>query len=55
MISTGLDRRAFVAALGGGVVGDLAGLSLPFTIGDCSRQIPTTVVAQVDSAIEQNR
>ena len=52
MIAAGLDRKAFVVALGGGVVGDLAGFvaaiyyrGIPFV------QIPTTIVAQVDSAV----
>jgi 3-dehydroquinate synthase len=52
MIEAGLDRGSFVVALGGGVVGDLAGFvaaiyqrGLPFV------QIPTTIVAQVDSSI----
>ncbi len=52
MIDARLDRHGFVVALGGGVVGDLAGFvasiyyrGVPFI------QIPTTVIAQVDSAI----
>lgn len=52
MISSGLDRGAFVAALGGGVVGDLAGfVASVYYRGIPHVQIPTTVVAQVDSAI----
>jgi len=52
MIAAGLDRKSWVVALGGGVVGDLAGFvaaiyyrGIPFV------QIPTTVIAQVDSAV----
>ncbi|MEL6616467.1 MAG: 3-dehydroquinate synthase family protein, partial [Bacteroidota bacterium] len=51
-LSLGVTRSTPVVALGGGVVGDLAGFAaatllrgLPFV------QIPTTVVAQVDSAL----
>ena len=52
MIAAGLDRKAFVVALGGGVIGDLAGFvaaiyyrGIPFV------QVPTTIIAQVDSAV----
>lgn len=52
MIRAGLDRGSFVVALGGGVVGDLAGFvaSIYFR-GVPHVQIPTTVMAQVDSSI----
>ncbi|MBN1810100.1 MAG: 3-dehydroquinate synthase [Planctomycetes bacterium] len=48
----GLDRKGIVAALGGGVVGDAAG----FAAGTYMRgvdyiQVPTTVLAQVDSSV----
>jgi 3-dehydroquinate synthase len=52
MIQLGLDRKSAVFALGGGVVGDLAGFvaSIHFR-GIPVIQLPTTVVAQVDSSI----
>jgi len=52
MTSAGLDRASAVFALGGGVVGDLAGFAAAtFLRGVPVVQIPTTVVAQVDSAL----
>jgi 3-dehydroquinate synthase len=52
MVEAGLDRGAFVAALGGGVVGDLAGfVAAIYYRGIPHVQIPTSVVAQVDSSI----
>lgn len=52
MIAAGLDRGAFVVALGGGVVGDLAGfVASIYYRGIPHVQIPTSVVAQVDSSI----
>lgn len=51
-IQAGLDRRSFVVALGGGVVGDLAGfMAATFLRGLPYVQVPTTVVAMVDSAV----
>jgi len=52
MIRAGHDRKSFVIALGGGVVGDLAGfVAAIFYRGLPFLQIPTTIVAQVDSSV----
>jgi shikimate kinase/3-dehydroquinate synthase len=52
ILDAGVERRTAVVALGGGVVGDLAGFAaasvlrgLPFV------QVPTTLLAQVDSSV----
>ena len=52
LLEAGIERRTTVIALGGGVVGDLAGYAaaavmrgLPFV------QIPTTLLSQVDSSV----
>ena len=52
MAGARLDRRSIVVAVGGGVVGDLAGFAaatylrgLPFA------QVPTTLLAQVDASV----
>ncbi len=52
MIAAGLDRGSNVTALGGGVVGDLAGfVAAIYYRGIPFLQIPTSVVAQVDSSV----
>jgi 3-dehydroquinate synthase len=47
-----LERRSFVVALGGGVVGDLAGfVAATHLRGIDYVQVPTTLLAQVDSSV----
>ena len=47
-----LERRSFIVALGGGVVGDLAGfVASIFLRGVAYVQVPTTLLAQVDSSV----
>ena len=52
LLDTGVDRGGLIVALGGGVIGDLTG----FAAGVLKRgidfaQIPTTLLAQVDSSV----
>ncbi len=52
LIAGGFNRSAIILALGGGVVGDLAGfVAATFLRGVRLVQIPTTLLAQVDSSV----
>ena len=52
MMANGANRGAVVIALGGGVIGDIAGLAAALALrGMDYIQIPTTLLAQVDSAV----
>lgn len=51
-LKAGLDRSSVIVALGGGVVGDVAGFAAAsFMRGIRFIQVPTTIVAQVDSSV----
>jgi 3-dehydroquinate synthase len=52
MIGGGVERRDAVLALGGGVIGDLAGFAAASVLrGVAVVQLPTTLLAMVDSAV----
>ncbi len=51
-VDIGMERNSLIAALGGGVVGDLAGFAAAiYQRGIPYIQIPTTLLAQVDSSV----
>lgn len=52
LVAEGCERSDTVVALGGGVVGDLAGFAAAIVKRGCAHvQIPTSLMAQVDSSV----
>ncbi len=52
VLAAGVDRKSTLVALGGGVIGDLAGFAAAITLrGLPFVQVPTSLLAQVDSSV----
>ena len=52
LLDLGIERRDHIVAFGGGVIGDLAGFAASIVNRGCGFvQIPTTLLAQVDSSV----
>ena len=52
MLANGADRKSVIIALGGGVIGDMAGFAAAsFMRGIRFIQVPTTLLSQVDSSV----
>lgn len=52
LIDLGTERSDHIVALGGGMIGDLAGFAAAITKRGCSYiQVPTSLLAQVDSSV----
>ncbi|HEY0113388.1 MAG TPA: 3-dehydroquinate synthase [Allosphingosinicella sp.] len=52
LLALGLERKDHVVAFGGGVIGDLAGFAAAIALRGCRYvQVPTTLLAQVDSSV----
>ena len=52
LMAAGLDRKSTLIALGGGVIGDIAGFAAATWLrGVRHIQVPTTLLAQVDSSV----